>query len=102
MDNTKKMLDRQIETCVQNLAVLEPGSDEEIATRNQLEKLVEVRNSYSQKSDKWIDRGITLAGIGAQLGIWMFGFFKGMRFEQEGTYTSGAFREWRNKFKFFK
>lgn len=102
MDNTKKMLDRQIETCVQNLAVLEPGTKEEIATRDQLEKLVEIRDTYSLKRDRWIGNGLTAAGIAAQLGMWFYGFFRGMKFEETGTYTSGAFREWRNKFRFFK
>lgn len=102
MDNTKKMLDRQIETCVQSLAIAEPGSDEEIAVRNQLEKLVEIRDVYTQKRDRWIGHGLTAAGIAAQLGIWLYGFVKGMKFEETGTYTSGTFREWRNKVKFFK
>lgn len=102
MDNTRKMLDRQIETCVQNLAVMEPGSQEELATRDQLAKLVEIRDTYSQKRDRWISNGISIVGIGAQVGMWFYGFFRGMKFEENGTYTSGAFREWRNKFKFFK
>lgn len=97
MDNTRKMLDRQIETCVQNLSVQEPGSQEELATRNQLEKLVEIRDTYSQKKDRWIGHGLTAAGIGVQLGLGIWSFLKGMKFEQTGSYTSTAFREWRQK-----
>lgn len=102
MDNTMKKLDRQIDTCIENLAVLETGSDEEVATTNQLQKLIAMRDTYSQKKDRWIDRGLTGLSIGAQLGFGLYGLFKGMKFEEEGVVKSSFFREWRSKFRFLK
>lgn len=114
MDESKKMLEEEIKTEIQNLSSLNPGSKERTAAIDELSKLyrlkideaksleetkVKIDQISEQTKDRYFKLGIAAAELIIPLvfyGAWMK---KGFEFEKEGTFTSTTFRSLFNRFK---
>lgn len=125
MDEAKELLNKEIETEIRNLSVLEDGSEEKTRAVDQLNKLYRLRIDESKveteyemgkkklasdeyvaleekMSRRWTDwvrlgiEGLSVVVPVVFYGIWMR---RGFEFEREGTYTSKTFQ---GLTKFFK
>lgn len=115
MDNSTEMLERQIETEIENLSTMEPGSDEKLRTVDNLTKLYKMKMDAIQfeldKKDKQEDRIVQLVKIGgtlalsiAAIGFQHFWWCREMRFEETGSFLSQTGRDIRrfDPLKFLK
>lgn len=103
MDETKEMLKRQIDTDIQNLSTMEPGSDQKTKAVDDLVKLYGLMSGdeklKNENKHRFIQYGITGLQILAPLafyGVWMG---LGFKFEEEGVFKSRVFQSMYNKFK---
>ena len=110
MSELKKMLEDQIETEIQNLAILEPGSEDKVKAVTNLDKLYRLKLEEEKikledddkiamytikKSESKFDKilngvkvgGEIVLGLGS-LAAYAICFMKGLKFEEEGTVTS--------------
>ncbi len=114
MDQTKDMLEKQLQVEIEKISVMEDGSEEKSQTIDGINKLyrlmidqekneadVEIEE-IKTNTQTWIDRAklaVDVIAIGAPLvfyGVWMG---RGFKFEETGTYTSRTFQ---GLTKFFK
>lgn len=115
MDNSTEMLERQIETEIESLATMDPGSDEKLRTVDGLTKLYKMKMDSVQleldEKDKQEDRLIQFVKIGgtlalsiAAIGFQHFWWCREMRFEETGSFLSQTGRDIRrfDPFKFLK
>jgi hypothetical protein len=114
MDESKKMLEEEIQAAIQRLSSLTPGSKERTAAIDELSKLYhlkidEVKSLEDTKvkkdqmseeaKDRYFKLGIAAADLIIPLvfyGTWMK---KGFKFEETGTFTSTTFRSLFSRFK---
>lgn len=121
MSETKNLLEREIESQIQNLSVMESGSQEKASAVEDLTKLyklkIEETKIDKEYEEKWHNRAenqvafeedskykklrlvLDAVGITAPLvfyGVWMS---KGLKFEETGAFTSSTFRGLISKFK---
>lgn len=114
MDESKKMLEEEIQLEIQRLSALTPGSKEKTTAIEELSTLyrlkieesksleeIQVKNDQisEQAKDRYFKLGIAAAELVIPLvfyGAWMK---KGFRFEETGTFTSTTFRGLFNRFK---
>ena len=105
MGETKELLERQIDTEIQNLSVLEGNEKSEAVDR--LSKLYKLKIeeddlTSSRKTDRLNAFAKCVLGTAeivlplAFYGIWMK---RGFKFEETGTFTSQTFRGLFNRFK---
>lgn len=114
MDESKKMLEEEIQEEIRNLSALTNGSDEKGAAIDDLTKLYKLkveetkilkeeeagkRQLLEQKLDRYCKLGIEAAGVILPLifyGTWMR---RGFKFEETGTFTSTTFKGLFSRFK---
>lgn len=121
MDKARELLDREIETEISNLSLMESGSEEKSRAVDDLSKLykLKIEETKSEREfekacqeaqlsvekmsdddkDRYIRLGLEAASIVLPLifyGVWMK---RGFEFEKEGTFTSTTFRGLFSKFK---
>jgi predicted nuclease with TOPRIM domain len=114
MDESRRMLEDELQSEIQNLSTLAPGSKEKTAAVDELSKLYRLKIEESkiseeaqarndqiseQKKDRYIRLGTAAAELIIPLvfyGAWMK---KGFEFEKTGTFTSTTFRGLFNRFK---
>ena len=117
MDYSNKcMLEDEILREFEKLKELEPGTDQHKATSDNIAKLMDrsielekIENAAADKVKendfkerqlkndtklKWISCGITIAGIIIEVGVRVWGTKKTLTFEQTGTVTTSAGRNW--------
>lgn len=97
MNESKKMLEKEIQAEITRLSTLTPGTKEHQDAIDELSKL------YRLKIDEANDRYFKLAADAANLivplifyGVWMK---RGFKFEETGTFTSTTFRGLFNRFR---
>lgn len=113
-DESKTLLEREIEDRIENLKSQVPGAPEDSEAVENLRKLHTMRieeiklemegktKAKESKADRiyqWAKLGVDVAGIGLPLifyGIWMD---RGFKFEKDGTFTSTTFRGLFNRFR---
>lgn len=109
-EKLREMLCKEIEDQINVLGLLNPGTEdysrqvENIATLYRLkmeedQAINEIENKDKIDITKFIELGISAAGIVLPLafyGVWMK---RGLKFEQTGTFTSTTFRGLFQKFK---
>lgn len=114
MDESRKLLEEEIQEEIKRLSSLKPGSDErkkaidELSTlyqlkTNEVKSLEEAKVKNDQLSeqvkDRWFKAGIAAAELIVPLmfyGVWMK---RGFKFEETGTFTSTTFRGLFNRFR---
>lgn len=114
MDQTKDMLERQIQVEIEKISVMEDGSEEKSRAIEGINKLYRLMiDQEKNESDvaieeiktntqTWLDRAKVVVDVVAIVvpigfyGIWMG---RGFKFEETGTYTSKTFQ---GLTKFFK
>lgn len=106
MSEIDKMLDEAIENQFMELASLEAGSEEKTKAvedaaklyRLRIEEIKNEKEIREQSKDRWsrlaLDGAIGLLAAGFNLYV----FRKGLKFEEEGTFTSGTLRRFMNNF----
>ena len=106
MSEVDKMLTEAIENQFMDLASLEAGSEERARATEDAAKLYRLRleeaknekESRERAKDRWsrvgVDAVIGLLATGFNLYV----FRKGLKFEEEGTFTSGTLRRMMNNF----
>lgn len=106
MSEVDKMLTEAIENQFMELASLEAGSEEKARATEDAAKLYKLRleevknekESREKAKDRWsrlaLDGAIGLLAAGFNLYV----FKKGLKFEEEGTFTSGTLRRFMNNF----
>lgn len=106
MSEVDKMLTEAIENQFMDLASLEAGSEERARATEDAAKLYklrleEVRNekeSRERAKDRWSRVGVDAAIGLLATGFNLYVFRKGLKFEEEGTFTSGTLRRMMNNF----
>lgn len=104
MDTFAEMLDRQLETEIQSLSLMEPDSEEKAKTVDNLTKLHKLKMDElrikSERVDKVLDTAVKVGGVVSTVGLAFIGYrFKerwykeGFHFEKEGKLLSDTFRE---------
>ena len=113
-DETMRLLSEEIESEIENLSGLEPGSDEHSKAVDSLSKLYKLKIEESknqseleekqkeellkkeqlreQKIDRWVKVGVVAGELTIPLvfyGVWMK---RGFKFEETGTFCSQTFR----------
>ena len=113
-DETMRLLSEEIESEIDNLSGLEPGSDEHSKAVDSLSKLYKLKIEESknqseleekqkeellkkeqlreQKIDRWVKVGVVAGELTIPLvfyGVWMK---RGFKFEETGTFCSQTFR----------
>lgn len=125
MDETKKMLDKEIEEQFKELRTFDPGSKERIAMVEDLTKLCRLRieerraelekeqledrtvtdwkqreeQLTEQAKDRWFKLGIAAAELVLPLAFYAFWMHKGFKFEETGAYTSTTFKGLFSRFR---
>lgn len=114
MDETKDSLIREIETEIENLSLLEDGSEEKARAIDGLTKLYKLKieeakndidsearkeDEIVQTKDRYIRYGISAAEIILPIMFYSTWMKRGFKFEETGTFTSSTFR---GLTKFFK
>lgn len=106
MSEVDKLLTEAIENQFMELASLEAGSEEKARATEDTAKLYrlrieEVKNEKEAREktkDRWTRLGVD-AGIGLLTAVFnLYVFRKGLKFEEEGTFTSGTLRRFMNNF----
>lgn len=115
MDETKDMLTKQIETEIQNLAVV--TGDEKSTAVDEVTKLYRLKieevkaeaeaeakkaELRDQKIDRRIGHGLTAASIVSTLAFNWIWLRRVIKFEETGSFTSNAFRWLQNGVKHLK
>lgn len=106
MSEVDKMLTEAIENQIMELASLEAGSEErsratEDAAKLYRLRLEEVKNekeTQERTKDRWSRLGVEAAIGVLATGFNLYVFRKGLKFEEEGTFTSGTLRRFMNNF----
>lgn len=104
MDNSTEMLERQIETEIQGLAIMEPGSEEKTKAIDDLTKLhklkideakveLERKAKKDEKQHWYIKLGVDAGLVGVGMAFNHYWRKKGFKFEEVGTFTSHTLRE---------
>lgn len=106
MAEVNEMLNEAIENQIMELASLESGSEERSRATEDAAKLYklrieEVKNEseiQEQTKNRWLGfAGNVVVGVLAT-GFNLYVFKKGLKFEEEGTFTSGTLRRFMNNF----
>lgn len=106
MSEVNEMLDESIRNRLMELESLEAGTEEMSRATEDVAKLYklkidEVRNE-SEAQSRIVDRLVGIIG-GAAWGVgtlafnW-YVFYRGLKYEEEGTFNSGTFRRFMNNF----
>lgn len=113
MADIGEMLEEAIENQIMELAPLEAGSEEksrateDVATlyklkieeaKNEKEVLYKHRELQEQAKDRWFRIGADVVIGVLATGFNLYVFRKGLKFEEEGTFTSGTLRRMMNNF----
>jgi hypothetical protein len=106
MSEVNEMLDEAIKNRLMEIESLEAGTEEmsravEDAAKLYMLKMDEIKNEL-EAQDKIVNRLINIIsgaawGIGT-LGFNWYVFYKGLKYEEEGTFNSGTFRRFMNNF----
>lgn len=107
MDNSTEMLERQIETEIENLSILEPGSEEKTRAVDNLTKLyrmkmdsaqleLDAKNKREDRFVQFVKVGGTLALSVAAMGFQHMWWKREMRFEETGSFLSQTGRDIRH------
>lgn len=117
MDETKILLEQQIDAEIEKLSTMEDGSEEKEKTIDGLSKLYRLKIEESkndleaksrdkelkdQKWNNWIGHGITVLGTGATLVFNWIWLKKTLKFEETGALVSNGFKFLQNGVKHLK
>jgi len=100
-DTAKEMLERQIETEIQDLAVAEdgPGKKQKIEGLKDLYEIkIEEEEKKTSSRTKIIDSIVNGVQVVGSLALAAGFTIAGFMFEETGTFTSQSFRNWWQKF----
>lgn len=124
-EEIKNLLEEEIKNEIENLASLEPGSEQHSTAVESLAKLYKVKLDEDKTSMEYLDKtqnresdedfkvaqieenvkdryvriGIAAAELVLPLMFYAFWMRKGFKFEEKGTYTSTTFRGLFSRFK---
>lgn len=103
MDESRKMLEEELQAEIKQMSDLTPGSEERIAAVNELSKLYRLKIDEAKGLEEAMDRYFKVGIAAAELiiplmfyGTWMR---RGFKFEETGTFTSTTFKGLFNRFK---
>ena len=96
-------LELEINTEIEKLKELKPGTDEHQKVANTIaelcDKLIalkkleqEAGNGKFERKNKWIQHGLTALGMALPFGTTIWGTLKSLKFEETGTITTTAGR----------
>ena len=99
-------VDREIQSGLNEISILTPGSEEKAAMLDELNKLYQLKGEQikaaqlsEQGKDRYIKWGLEAAGIVLPLIFYAAWMRRGFKFEETGTYTSATFRGLFNRFR---
>lgn len=100
MNDNKKLLDAQIRVEIENLSIMEDGSEEKVRAVEHLAQLYKLRAEETKMRNDClvsvfkivVDGSIVILGTALSLKAYDKWFDKGLRFEQEGVVTSTIFK----------
>lgn len=100
MNDNKKLLDAEIRVEIENLSIMENGSEEKTRAVEHLAQLYKVRAEEAKMRNDLlvsvakivIDGGVVIFGTALSLKAYDKWFDKGLKFEQEGVVTSTIFK----------
>ena len=97
----RDFLDDLIAEKQDSLAQYKPDSKEYQVVSKEIMELIALKQSETEvkdksKTNKW-KIGVEIGGVVISAALWKKFWKEGLKFEEEGTYTSSTFRETRNK-----